>query len=356
MDNWRKFWGLIVRFWQKNTGDWQIHRESSVPKPELTKSFEQNSIPSFAFYFLLTLATLIATLGLLSDSTATIIGAMIIAPLMNPILSLAYGIVINNNLLIRRSALTLFTGICLTILVAYLITGGIDITIARKEIIARGNPNLLDLGVAMASGAAAAFAYTRKSVNNALSGVAIAVALVPPLSVVGIGLSLGNKLSLDLGLSLPDKNLAVGAFLLFLTNLVGIIFCAVIIFISQGYGSFFSALKELVIALIALFIISLPLDISLREILLEAQVRQGLNTLISNRPQVFQQAVIRSIDVNLINSQTSNKKVIHIEIGMFAPNGTINNSNFIIAQNFLSRYFNQPVKLKIKVANYNIYE
>ena len=356
MDSWQKLWELIVRLWRENTGNWQVHLESPMPPEELKQNFEQNSIPSFSFYFLLSLATIIATLGLLSDSNATIIGAMIIAPLMNPIMSLAYGIVVGNRLLMRRSGLTLVTGICLTILIAHFITGAIDITIARQEIIARGNPNLLDLGVAMASGAAAAFAYTRKGVINALSGVAIAVALVPPLSVVGIGLSLGNKLSIGLGLSLPEKNLALGAFLLFITNLVGIIFCAVIIFLSQKYGNIFYALKGLIISLIALFVIALPLNFSFQEIILQAQVRQGLNILISSRPEILEKAIIRSINIRMKKSKNSNKKVIYIEMGMFAPIGTINDYKLILAQNFLSKYFNQPVKLIINVAHYNTYQ
>jgi uncharacterized hydrophobic protein (TIGR00271 family) len=347
---------FLLKFWQKNTGNWQIFLEPPVAKEKLRHNFEENSIPSFSFYFMLMLSTIIATLGLLADSTATIIGAMIIAPLMNPIMSLAYAIISGNQLLLRRSAMSLITGILLTILVASMVTHLINLNLARQEIIARSNPNLLDLGVAMAAGAAAAFANTRKSIANALPGVAIAVALVPPLSVVGIGLALGNQLSLEVGLSLASHNLAQGAFLLFITNLVGIIFCACLVFLFQRYGNWFNALKGLLIALISLSLIYIPLDISWREILLRAQVRQGLKVLRKSRPNLFKNSFLQSLNVDFQTSPTSGKKVIYIEIQALAPLGAIDQSKIITAQNFLSRYFNQPVKMKFNVIYYNVYE
>jgi uncharacterized hydrophobic protein (TIGR00271 family) len=348
--------GYILQFWERNTGNWQLLLEKPVPQEELNSSLEQNSIPSFGFYLMLSLATIIATLGLLADSTATIIGAMIVAPLMNPIMSLAYSLVTGNRMLLRRSAITLVSGIILTIAIAYISNHLLDLTVARQEIIGRGNPNILDLGVAMAAGAAAAFAYTRKSIANSLAGVAIAVALVPPLSVVGIGLSLGNRISLEIGLSLGDNPLALGAFLLFLTNLVGIVFCAALVFLFQGYGSWLSALKGLLVSLLGLFIVFIPLDISFRELILEAQVRQATNDLRKARPELFKNAVARSLTVDLRKSEFSHKEIIYIEVEIFAPVGTVDEYKLTLAQNFLSKYFAKPVKLKIKeVIYYNVY-
>ena len=347
--------GYILQFWKRNTGNWQLLLEKPVLEEELSNSLEQNSIPSFGFYLMLSLATIIATLGLLADSTATIIGAMIVAPLMNPIMSLAYSLVTSNRMLLRRSAITLVSGVILTIVLAYFSTHLLDITIARQEIIGRGNPNILDLGVAMAAGAAAAFAYTRKSIANSLAGVAIAVALVPPLSVVGIGLSLGNKISVEIGLSLGNNNLAFGAFLLFLTNLVGIVFCAVLVFLFQAYGSWFSALKGLLASLLGLFIVFLPLNISFRELIIQARVSQGLNDLRKARPELFKNAVAHSLEVDLRKSEYSHKEIIYIELRIFAPIGAIDDYKLTLAQNFLSNYFAKPVKLKIEVVYYNVY-
>jgi len=94
----------------------------------------------------------------------------------------------------------------------------------NDEITSRTSPNFIDLIIALAAGAAGAFAKTRREVADALPGVAIAVALVPPLSVIGIGLALASN------------TLAVGSTVIFITNLVGIIFSGLIIFIWQEYG------------------------------------------------------------------------------------------------------------------------
>ena len=117
---------------------------------------------------------------------------MIIAPLMNPIASLAYALVVLSSRLLERAIFTLLTGILLVIVIAYLTTEILGLTTVGSEILGRTTPNSLDLGVALAAGAAAAFANTRRSIASALPGVAISVALVPPLSVVGIGLCLGQ--------------------------------------------------------------------------------------------------------------------------------------------------------------------
>ncbi len=139
---------------------------------------------------MLALAACIATLGLIADSAPAIIGAMIIASLMAPIMSLAFGIVLFERPLIVRSILTVIAGVILVVGFAYVSILIIGLRITGPEILNRTAPTLLDLGIAVAAGAAAAFAYTRRSIINSIAGVAIAGALVPPLAVTGIGLAL----------------------------------------------------------------------------------------------------------------------------------------------------------------------
>lgn len=203
----------------------------------------QASLPVLGFYLMLTFAAAIATLGLLWNSAPTIIGAMIIAPLMSPIISLSYGIVVVDWRLITRSLVTLVTGIILVLVLVFATTQMLGLRIAGSEILGRSQPTLLDLGVAIAAGGAAAFAYTRRSIMNAIAGVAIAVALVPPLAVCGIGLAQGLYASADAGQSLAEvglysggEGIVKGAFLLFVTNLTGIVVTAGIVFALQGYG------------------------------------------------------------------------------------------------------------------------
>ena len=174
---------------------------------------------------------------------------MIIAPLMNPIASLAYALVILSPRLLKQPIFTLLTGVILVIVIAYLTTELLGLITVGSEILGRTQPNSLDLGVALAAGAAAAFANSRRSIANALPGVAISVALVPPLSVVGIGLCLGELGSAIAASQGVQTSIATGSFLLFITNLAGIVFSGSLVFLFQGYGSLKKASIGLIISL-----------------------------------------------------------------------------------------------------------
>ncbi len=164
-------------------------------------------------------------------------------------MSLSYGLLTFEKGLIGRSIVTVISGAALVALLAYLITMLFGLRITGSEILNRTSPTLIDLAVAMAAGAAAAFANTRRSILSSIAGVAIAVALVPPLAVSGIGLALGDRATAEAGLSLSEfglysggADIALGAFLLFLTNLIGIVAVAILIFASQRHGEWKKAL------------------------------------------------------------------------------------------------------------------
>lgn len=178
------------------------------------------------FGVLLVLSVVIATGGVLSDSTATVIGAMIVAPLMTPIMALALAIVAGDHDHIGRSLALVVAGaatcIGLSWVLAALAPGIIDVA-GNSQITGRTSPGLIDMGVALASGAAGAFALSREDVGDALPGVAIAISLVPPLAVVGTCLSAG----------VPSD--AFGALLLFGTNLVAILIAGGGVLAVMGY-------------------------------------------------------------------------------------------------------------------------
>lgn len=169
------------------------------------------------------LATTVAVYGLLSDSTAVVIGAMIIAMLLGPIMGLALGLVDGDTSLLKRAAISEAVGAAL-VLALGLLLGRIhsDLPIT-PEIMARVHPNLLDLMIALAGGAAGAYATVSPKVSVGLVGVAISTALVPPLTACGICLSRGMN------------DLALGAFLLFATNLVAIQASASIVLYLHGF-------------------------------------------------------------------------------------------------------------------------
>jgi uncharacterized hydrophobic protein (TIGR00271 family) len=168
------------------------------------------------FTVLLFLSTVIAAFGVINDSTATVIGAMIIAPLMTPIMATAAALVAGKMDWSLRSLLLVVLGVSLVIVVSLLIgvlVNAISIIsfTQNSQITGRVSPRLTDLCIALASGAAGAFAMSRDDIADSLPGVAISISLVPPLCVVGIGLSAGQW------------SAAGGAMLLFLTNLLSIL-------------------------------------------------------------------------------------------------------------------------------------
>ena len=154
----------MLRKWRELTGHQAPYTEDTISAPELSLHMGQASVPSFSFFFMLALASAIATLGLIADSAPAIIGAMIIAPLMAPIMSLSYGLAVFEKWLIIRSILTVIAGTILVVALGYLITLLFGLRITGSEILSRTAPTLIDLGVDLAAGAAAAFANTRKSI------------------------------------------------------------------------------------------------------------------------------------------------------------------------------------------------
>ncbi len=284
---------------------WAPYLESKVSATDLALQMRQASIPSFGFFFMLALSASIATLGLIGDSAPAIIGAMIIAPLMAPITSLAFGLVTTDKPMIGQSALTILAGVILVVLFAYVSTLLIGLRVTGSEILNRTAPTLLDLGVAIAAGCAAAFASTRLSIVNSIAGVAIAVALVPPLAVAGIGLALGDKASSDTGLSLSEfglysggDDIATGAFLLFFTNFVGIVAFAMMVFLSQKYGSWRKSLIGLAIFFVLAFVLAEPLGHSFVALYVKSRTVRLLANLKENHPDIVSgQAQIQSLRV-----------------------------------------------------------
>lgn len=174
---------------------------------------------------LMALSTTIATLGLLADSAAVVIGAMLVAPLMTPILAVAASsVMVWPRRQLRALAVVAVASagaIGLAALISALVSARDPLL--SGEVLGRTQPTTLDLGVALAAGAAGAYVTVRRKAGGALPGVAIAVALVPPLSVVGILVERG------------ETDLALNALLLFVTNLVGIILMASLVFLATGF-------------------------------------------------------------------------------------------------------------------------
>jgi len=177
-----------------------------------------------AFWTMLVLSALIATAGVLADSTATVIGAMIIAPLSTPIMGIALGIVKRERLGAGRFVFLGAVVVVLVGVVAALVVPDINLH-TNSQITSRTSPTVVDLVAAIATGLAGAVGLSRRDVAAVLPGVAIAISLVPPLAVVGICLGEGSV------------ELALGALLLFVSNLVSMVIAGTLLFAALGYSA-----------------------------------------------------------------------------------------------------------------------
>ncbi len=188
------------------------------------------SHPSFDFFLLVILSGTIATMGLLTDSVAIIIGAMLVAPLMSPILGMGMASITGDGHLLRDSISGVIQGAIVAIAVSFLWTWlnrNLPFILLQEvpgEVLARTNPSPIDLTVAVAGGIAAAYALAQPHLSAALPGVAIVTALMPPLCTIGVGLALDRM------------DVAGGVSLLFVTNTVAIAFAATLVFFSLGFG------------------------------------------------------------------------------------------------------------------------
>ena len=176
------------------------------------------------FYCLMSLSVVIAVLGLLANSTAVVIGAMLVAPLMAPVLGISAALVMDWPQRAMKAAMVAATGAGLAVALAALVSAIIPGSPhpLPSELLARTSPTMVDLGVALVAGAAGAYSHVRQQASDAIVGVAVAVALIPPLAVLGVTLQMGLY------------QLSLGAFLLFLANVSGIITSGCITFILFG--------------------------------------------------------------------------------------------------------------------------
>jgi uncharacterized hydrophobic protein (TIGR00271 family) len=241
---------------------------------------------SWHYLVLVVGACIIATLGLLSNSAAVIIGAMLIAPLMLPIRGAAFGILEADRPLMRSSVLALAIGSLLSIIIAALLGATTGVAQFGSEVMARTQPTLLDLGIALTAGALAGVAKVEPRVAGTVAGTAIAVALMPPICVVGLWLGRGN---LDLSL---------GALLLYLTNLFGITLACMAVFVLFGYSMARRARRPLGITLVFTVLLVIPLGATTLRLLQQNQLEASVKRALLDRTLTFQRVTLVDMDAN----------------------------------------------------------
>ncbi|MCB2057172.1 MAG: DUF389 domain-containing protein [Novosphingobium sp.] len=239
-------------------------RQSVRDEGELTK----------AYMLMCALSGGIATLGLLQSSTAVVIGAMLISPLMGPIASLGFGFASIDGKQIRAAMRVIALGAAIGVLTGMLLTWLSPIRNATPEIIARTAPTLLDLAIAILSGMAGAYATVQQKGATAI-GVAIATALMPPLATVGYGLGVFSL------------SFAAGAFLLFLTNLAAIAFSFALIARLSGAARPLARVeitpRHVIGGIAAFLVLATPLAVTLYRVRAESQARAEVRRVIEQQ-------------------------------------------------------------------------
>jgi uncharacterized hydrophobic protein (TIGR00271 family) len=177
------------------------------------------------FWLLLVLASIIASAGIVGDSTATVIGAMIVAPLMTPILGTMLATVLGDRANLARSLVLVLTGAAAAVLIGCAVGLLVQTAVlagTNAQVAARVSPRLIDLLAALGTGVVGSVALVRRDISDTLPGVAIAISLVPPLSVAGLVLESGSVAQF------------LGALLLFVTNVVAILGTGIVVMSVYG--------------------------------------------------------------------------------------------------------------------------
>ena len=283
----------------------------------LQKQIVKDASPGLGFYLYVILSGTIATLGLLTNSSPVIIGAMLLAPLMSPIIGIGLSTVIGDWLLLKDSFFSLLRGALLAVTLAAIITLAntvlpfISLQDLGTEIISRTRPTPIDLVIAVAGGLGGAYALSRRDISAALPGVAIATALMPPLGVIGIGLA-----SLQ-------WNVALGAFLLFVTNAAAIAFAAGIIFFLIGFGpqrNQFQPQKRtkklpasMVVSSIMILLLALPLTAFALTSLQSTSAESAISEFLVKEISQFSAVDLESVDI------TRNGKEFQVVVTVYTP-------------------------------------
>ena len=280
---------------------WLKHASTEEYK-ELFTQLRENAKPRQTYVVLMILSTLLATFGLFSNSSPVIIGAMILAPLMSPIISLSMGVLRQDRSLIKSSTVTILVGLGVGYLFAIILTLITPLSDLNTEISARTNPNIIDLGIAVVSGVAGAYAHSKEQIAKTLAGVAIAVALVPPLAVSGIGIGWGNW------------SVFFGSFLLLLTNLTGMVLAGSLTFLLTGYSPFRLARKGLLISGFIVLALSIPLGYGFVKIVQENQIIQSVNHYTVDGIEIKDVAVVKYNPLTLSIKVVSNNQLTEEEM------------------------------------------
>ncbi len=316
---------------RKRFKDFRKRKAEPAQLEQLKTELLAESTPDLPYLILIIGSCAIATFGLLANSAAVIIGAMIIAPLMLPIRGLAFGALQGNVTLFRKGLMAVASGTLLAVVLAWCSGLLVGIPSYGSEVLSRSEPTLLDLGIAVAAGGISGYAKIQPKISGSLAGTAIAVALMPPICVIGLGLAQANW------------SLSFGATLLYLTNLLGITLSCMLTFLLTGYTSLHRARKPLIWTLAFTGLLLVPLGVSFAKLVRQAQLESSLRQVLLDRTITFQR-------VQLIASNTdwvTNPPQVRLNVRAKEP---ITPKQVRLLEDFLEKEMGQPFTLIFEVS------
>jgi uncharacterized hydrophobic protein (TIGR00271 family) len=306
-------------------------------------SIKIESSIGITYFLLVILAAVVATLGLLTNSTAVIIGAMLISPIMSPIIGMSFSMTLGDSKMFSRSIKGIILGTFIAITVSVFITLFIPSRSLTAEILSRTKPTIIDLVIALASGAAGAYTMCHKKESSVLPGVAIATALMPPLCVVGTGLVQN------------EYTVAFGGFLLFLTNLIAINLASALVFKLSGFTTKDEIDKfeqqqttlkmnqrRLLISITAFAIITVPLSYIMYTTIVQEKTKKLIDDSLSKTTSTFDGVDL----VNYTYELKDNKVLINTVVRSV---NKLDGSNIKLMENSLEKQIGKPTAIKMKV-------
>ncbi len=307
---------------------WRIAVQSDIDQPAIIEKIKADCSFTPRYAFLICMSAGIAILGLLLSSPAVVIGAMLLSPLMYPIMAVGFASATGDSAWLKDSGWALLLGTLIAVLFSAFVVLLSPLQTVTPEIAARTRPNLFDLGVAVFSGLAGAYAMIRGGMGT-IVGVAIAVALMPPLAVIGFGLATMNW------------TVFAGSLLLYFTNLMVIALTAIVMAWLYGFRSYMTERQTQfqIFAMIVVFVgLAIPLSISLVQIGHEANISRAASGFIKD--QFGSKARVSQIDVDF------NAEPVLITASVFTP--TIKAGAGEQSSRVLSRTFNEPIEVQIE--------
>ncbi|WP_448659408.1 DUF389 domain-containing protein [Sphingomonas sp. CJ99] len=307
---------------------WRTRAIANVDHVDVVERVRDEAGWSGRYAFMTLMSAGIAVLGLLLSSPAVVIGAMLISPLMGPIIGLGFGLATFDTREIRTSATALALGVVLAVAFTAAIVLLSPLQNVTEEIAARTRPTLYDLLIALFSALAGAYAMVRGRAGT-IVGVAIATALMPPLAVVGFGLATANWTVFG------------GSLLLFFTNLMTIALAAAIVARLYGFGAHLSpqhTLVQTVVLLIVFAALAVPLGLTLRQIAWEAAASRQVREVVAS--QFPEDARVSQIEVNYAG------ETVRVTATMLTPE--LRGQAEPAAAATLTRLFDRPVAVALE--------